>query len=79
MNWIAHKIRMPDDNNVKKMLQFKVTGIWKHGRRRLKREILRGISLWDYKGENLNESKKEAVMEESPREALTYKGLSYQI
>ncbi|GFU21733.1 uncharacterized transposon-derived protein F52C9.6 [Trichonephila clavipes] len=32
MNWTAHIIRMLDDNVVKKILQFKVTGIRKRGR-----------------------------------------------
>ncbi|GFY02715.1 hypothetical protein TNCV_3505951 [Trichonephila clavipes] len=30
MNWIAHIIRMPDDNVVKKVLKFQVRGIRKH-------------------------------------------------
>ncbi|GFU26399.1 hypothetical protein TNCV_2507171 [Trichonephila clavipes] len=36
MNWIAHTIRMPDDNVVKKMLKFKVNGIRKHRGPRLR-------------------------------------------
>ncbi|GFX68605.1 hypothetical protein TNCV_1800181 [Trichonephila clavipes] len=36
MNWIAHIIRMPDDHVVKKVLQFKVTGIRKLGRPKLR-------------------------------------------
>ncbi|PRD34539.1 UNVERIFIED_CONTAM: hypothetical protein NCL1_14322 [Trichonephila clavipes] len=36
MNWIALIIRIPDDNVVKKVLQFKVTWIGKCGRPRLK-------------------------------------------
>ncbi|GFX36486.1 hypothetical protein TNCV_1254591 [Trichonephila clavipes] len=35
MNWTAHIIRMPDDDVVKKVLQFKVTGIRKCRRPRL--------------------------------------------
>ncbi|GFV86320.1 hypothetical protein TNCV_2093591 [Trichonephila clavipes] len=36
MSWIAHIIRMPDDYVVKKIQQFKVTGIQKRGRPRLR-------------------------------------------
>ncbi|GFV79334.1 uncharacterized transposon-derived protein F52C9.6 [Trichonephila clavipes] len=36
MNWMAHIIRMPDDN-IKKILQFKVSGIRKRGRPRQRR------------------------------------------
>ncbi|GFU51843.1 hypothetical protein TNCV_3733561 [Trichonephila clavipes] len=32
MNWMAHIIRMQDDNVVKNIQQFKVTGIRKSGR-----------------------------------------------
>ncbi|GFU87239.1 hypothetical protein TNCV_738161 [Trichonephila clavipes] len=36
MNWMAHVIGMSDDNVVKKVLQFKLTGILKCGRPRLR-------------------------------------------
>ncbi|GFV06710.1 hypothetical protein TNCV_1611231 [Trichonephila clavipes] len=71
MNWITHMIRMPDDNVVQKELQFKVTGIRKHVRSRLRWED----SLWDYKQENLeNKSKKRVIMEESSNEGTGPRG-----
>ncbi|GFV56054.1 hypothetical protein TNCV_2266401 [Trichonephila clavipes] len=36
MNWMAHIIRTPDDTVVKKALQFKVIGIRKRARPRLR-------------------------------------------
>ncbi|GFX62745.1 hypothetical protein TNCV_3350711 [Trichonephila clavipes] len=36
MNWRAHIIRMPFDNVINKVLQFKVTGIQKSGRPKLR-------------------------------------------
>ncbi|GFU76341.1 hypothetical protein TNCV_285411 [Trichonephila clavipes] len=36
INWMAQIIRMPDDNVVKKVLQFKVIEIRKRGRPRLR-------------------------------------------
>ncbi|GFV11682.1 hypothetical protein TNCV_976711 [Trichonephila clavipes] len=60
---MAHIIRLPDDNVVKKILHFKVTGIWKRGNRG-EIDKLSGIRLWDYKRETLeNESKQEVTGE----------------
>ncbi|GFW95993.1 hypothetical protein TNCV_4174201 [Trichonephila clavipes] len=63
---MAHIIRMSNDNVVKKVLQFKVTGIRKRGR---PRQMGRLSGIWDYKRENLeNKSKQEVIMEESSKE-----------
>ncbi|GFS47308.1 hypothetical protein TNCV_4862701 [Trichonephila clavipes] len=56
---MAHIIRMLDGNVVKKLLQFKVTGIRKRGRPRLRwADSVESIRLRDYKGENLESKSK---------------------
>ncbi|GFX83462.1 hypothetical protein TNCV_324111 [Trichonephila clavipes] len=47
MNWIALIIRIPDDNVVKKVLQFKVTWIGKCGRPRLKWQCVK-VPYWPH-------------------------------
>ncbi|GFS60461.1 hypothetical protein TNCV_947081 [Trichonephila clavipes] len=75
MNGISHIIRMPNDNVVKKVLQFK--SHWDSEAWKTKAEMggLIGTRLWDYKRANLeNKSKQEVIMEEFSKEGAGPRG-----
>ncbi|GFU34298.1 hypothetical protein TNCV_697801 [Trichonephila clavipes] len=80
MNWMAHIIRMPVDKVVKKILQFKVAGIWKCGRPRLtwKDSVesdfgITGEITWKTK------ANKKSLWRKLQRKALADEGLSFRI
>ncbi|GFU84972.1 hypothetical protein TNCV_3896991 [Trichonephila clavipes] len=81
MNWIVHIIRMPDDNVVKKILQFKVTGSRKRGKPRMRwtdpvESEFKIISEKTWR-KKVNEG--ESLWRKLQRKTLVYKGLSCRI